>query len=68
MSRRSLPIGLLLLLVSMTMGTTVEAAEGLLAEPVPETVQFNRDIRPILSNLCYPVSYTHLTLPTNREV
>ena len=53
MSRRSLPIGLLLLLVSMTMGTTVEAAEGLLAEPVPETVQFNRDIRPILSNLCY---------------
>jgi len=51
MSRRSLPfrLPLLLLVVSMTIGTAVEAAD----EPIPATVQFNRDIRPILSNLCY---------------
>ena len=32
------------------------------------TVQFNRDIRPVLADACFPVSYTHLTLPTSDLV
>ena len=49
MSRRSLALRLLLLTVTMAFCTPVEAAD----EPIPGTVEFNRDIRPILSNLCY---------------
>ena len=40
--------------------------------PGQPSVSFTRDVYPILSRNCLqchgPVSYTHLTLPTNREV
>jgi len=40
---------LTLSLVLASIGSTLEAADP----PLPQTINFNRDIRPILSNLCY---------------
>lgn len=44
---------LALLLVLLIPGPSVEAAETVAAPTLPETVRFNRDIRPIFSNTCF---------------
>ncbi|MDC0176034.1 DUF1553 domain-containing protein [Planctomycetaceae bacterium] len=51
---------LLPILLSLTVSATTQAAD----DPLPTTVSFNRDIRPILSNLCY---HCHGPDKTKRE-
>ncbi len=51
---------LLPILVSLLFSATTQAADA----PLPTTVNFNRDIRPILSNLCY---HCHGPDKTKRE-
>ena len=36
--------------------------------PSPTTASGAEQLRAAIGALCGPVSYTHLTLPTNREV
>ena len=65
----------------VTLLTLAPGAASLAQTPVAQAeVTFTRDIAPILQRSCQtchrpdsvapmaPVSYTHLTLPTNREV
>ena len=51
---------LLPILMSSTISVTTQAADS----PLPATISFNRDIRPILSNLCY---HCHGPDKTKRE-
>src|SRR5438093_2741795 len=41
------------LLILLTSATAVNVGQGSPNPPLPETIQFNRDIRPILSDKCF---------------